>query len=73
MRDTIYWFIKNRTYALGNQGDISSGDGHSNRLSNDIALDISFGTIGYSLVLSRAFKKVSVGKEKRSVHAQLSA
>ena len=56
MRNLIYWFICNygKSKPPGPPGDIDS----ANTLSNNIAVDISFGTIGYALVLSRTFKSV---------------
>ena len=36
-----------------------SGRGEDHMISNDVALDIAFGSFGYFLVLARAFKSVS--------------
>ena len=51
MRDIIYWFVSN----LGRKRP----DQSKNNISNDIALDVTFGSIGYQLALARAFKIVS--------------
>ncbi len=53
MRNLIYWFIC--SYGKS-KPVVSEGD---KALSDNIAVDISFGTIGYALVLSRTFRSVS--------------
>lgn len=53
LRDMIYWLI----CKYGKQKPDTS-EGQPGGLSNNIALDISFGTIGHALILARAFKKV---------------
>ena len=52
MRNLIYWFICEHGKRKTPRHD------DPNTLSNFIAVDISFGTIGYALILSRTFKSV---------------
>ena len=57
MRNLVYWLIcKHGKSKLHRHDD-------PNRLSNNIAVDISFGTTGYALILSRIFKSVCLGEE----------
>ena len=50
IRDVILWFVNN----FGPKDQLNSEP----ELRNDLALDITFGSIGYSLILARGFVKV---------------
>ena len=50
IRDVILWFVNN----FGPKDQSNSEP----ELRNDLALDITFGSIGYSLILARGFVKV---------------
>lgn len=51
IRDVIFWFVTN----FGPHYDETASE---LQLKNDLALDISFGSIGYSLIMARPFVKV---------------
>ncbi len=51
VRDVLFWFVTN----FGPHYDETASDP---QLRNDLALDISFGSIGYSLIMARPFVKV---------------
>ncbi len=52
MRQMIYLLVK----VFGRPKDSTTG---SKEISNDLAINVSFGSFGHYLVLSRAFKSVS--------------
>ena len=55
VRDTLYWFVTNfgPCYPPTDANPEPS-------LKNSLALDISFGSIGYALILARPFIRVSL-------------
>jgi hypothetical protein len=54
VRDIIYYF--NQRYGRR----VPSGDPHGPIPSNNLVMDIAFGTIGYGLVVARPYRKVSL-------------
>ena len=65
IREKIYWFV-----AMFGPND--SHQVSSQRTSNQLAVDLSFGSIGYSLVLAKPFKRVNlcyITKMLLSIHA----
>ena len=55
IRDVLYWFVTN----FGPRYPPTEANPQSS-LKNSLALDISFGSIGYALILARPFITVSV-------------
>lgn len=58
VRDVIFLFISK----YGRKKEVAGQPGRDNqqqRFSNDLAMEISFGSSGYGLVVARAFRKVT--------------
>ena len=54
IRDVLFWFVD----TFGPHYE-PTNDNSMLQIRNDLAMDISFGSIGYSLILARPFVKVS--------------